>query len=373
MIPFQDLKRTHVEILPELLEAAERVIRSGRYINGREVNEFEEALARQTGVRYCVAVSTGLDALRLILLGYIELGQLKEGDEVIVPANTFIATFLAVTSCGLKAVAADVEEDSFCLDAERLPLTRRTRAIIVVHLYGNPCWSRRYEKLHEKGILIIEDNAQAIGALNAHPGLHGTRNTGSLGDAGAISFYPAKNVGALGDAGAVTTNDEDLARTVRQLANYGSLEKYHHDLCGYNCRMDELQAALLKVKLAETANIITERKRRADLYGSLIKNPEVRLPVTTADGSVQAWHQYVIRHPRRDMLRAYLLEKGIQTEIHYPVACHKQKCYEGRESIRIYEAPVKAELLAGEVLSLPIADVTDQEIHQIAETINRYS
>lgn len=373
MIAFQDLKTSNSELLPELIEAASRVIRSGRYINGEEVKEFEAAMARQCGVKYCIAVSTGLDALRLILLAYKQLGRLKDGDEVIVPANTFIATFLAVTASGLTAVAADVDEATFCLDPEALPLTDRTRAIIPVHLYGNPCWSPVFNELHRKGILIIEDNAQAVGAKSSVPGIHATNATGSLGDAAAISFYPAKNVGALGDAGAVTTNDAKLAETVRQLANYGAAKKYHTDLCGYNCRMDEIQAAMLKVKLRDAGKTTSLRNRKAGLYDRLITNPDVVKPRIADDDTLQAWHQYVVRHPRRDRLREYLLDNGVATEIHYPVACHRQKCYEDCESLKIYGTLENAERLAGEVLSLPIADVTDSEIEEIAKLINNFS
>lgn len=372
MIPFQDLKTTNAPLLPRLLEVAERVISSGRYVNGPEVAEFEKSLAGLTGSKYCVAVSTGLDALRLILLAYKQMGVLKDGDEVIVPANTFIATFLAVTGSGLTAVAADVDEKTFCLDAGRLPLTDRTRAVITVHLYGNPCWSPVFKQLHERGILIIEDNAQAIGAASATDGFHGLKNTGALGDAAAFSFYPAKNIGALGDAGAVTTDDGRLAAMIRQLANYGATEKYHNSVCGFNCRMDELQAALLRVKLPLTNKIIEERDRKARLYDRLITNPDVLKPEIAGDGSIQAWHQYVIRHRRRDELRNHLLEKGIATEIHYPVACHMQECYEGNASLVTYSTPETAERLAAEVLSLPIADVTEKEIESIAETINNF-
>lgn len=373
MIPFQDLKTSNSALMPELIEAAGRVIRSGWYINGPEIRELEDILSSEIGSKYCVAVSTGLDALRLIILGYKELGILKDGDEVIVPANTFIATFLAVTSCGLTAVAADVDETTFCLVPDKLPVTARTKAIISVHLYGNPCWSHIFHDLHEKGILIIEDNAQAIGASSSIKGFHNSRKTGNLGDAGAISFYPAKNIGALGDAGAVTTNDEALAKVVRQLANYGSSEKYHNTLCGFNCRMDELQAALLKVKLPHVGEIIEERHKKAILYDSLISNPEIIRPAIADDGAIQAWHQYVVRHPRRDELRKYLQENSIATEIHYPVACHKQECYIGNPILKTYGSLEIAERLAEEVLSLPIADVSDKEIEQIAKIINSFS
>ena len=350
------------------IEAATAVLRSGTYINGREVSRFERALANRCRRGFCVAVSTGLDALRLILLGYMELGRLRPGDEVIVPANTFIATFLAVTSCGLVAVAADVDERDFCLDFERLPLTDKTRAIIAVHLFGTPCWNREfYREAERRGILMIEDNAQAIGAEVSDGGW--SYPTGSLGDAAAISFYPAKNIGAFGDAGAVVTNDEQLEKKVRMLANYGSRQKYRHELLGFNCRMDELQAALLRVKLEKLEEVSARRRERAELYDRLIDNPEIIKPTIFSDRK-QVWHQYVIRHPERDTLRAFLLHNRIGTEIHYPVPCHLQECYRGSDAIRVPERPVVAERLANEILSLPIADVTDEEIEYIAYTIN---
>lgn len=371
-IPFQDLRLSNAELMETLAKASESVIRSGRYINGDAVRELETSLAAGCGARYCVAVSTGLDALRLILLAYMHLGKLHEGDEVIVPDNTFVATFLAVTSCNLTAVAADVNEEDYCLDFSRLPITPRTKAIIPVHLYGNPCWDKDiFSQLREKGILIIEDNAQAIGATANEEGFNGNSATGNLGDAAAISFYPAKNIGALGDAGAVLTSDEALARTVRMLANYGSREKYVHELKGYNCRMDELQAALLNVKLPMVSNIAAERGRRARLYDSLIRNPEVVKP-GIYDDRKQVWHQYVIRHPRRDELRQYLRQQGIATEIHYPVPCHLQPCYRDDKQVKIYGKPVNAVRYAAEILSLPIADITDEEIGIVSQAINEF-
>lgn len=374
MIPFQDLSLTNKPIFRDLEEAAIRVIRSGRYINGEEARAFEKSLAQLCGARYCVAVSSGLDALRLIFKAYMEMGRLREGDEVIVPANTFIATFLAVTECGLKGVAAEVDETTFCLDFKRLPLSGKTRAIVAVHLYGNPCWdSETLERLHRKGILVIEDNAQALGAVAACTGFNGIRTTGSLGDAAAISFYPAKNVGALGDAGAVVTSDPELAELVRALANYGAKEKYQHEFCGANCRMDELQAAFLRIKLPHTHVTAHERSRRARLYDRLITHPEVIKPEIMENEAVQVWHQYVVRHPRRDLLREWLRSNGVATEIHYPVACHNQKCYAGNPLLAVPEGGLPtAEKLASEVLSLPIADVSDDEIAEISKIINNF-
>lgn len=373
-IPFQDLLLTNADMMEAYVEAAARVIRSGRYINGPEVKAFEQEMCRLTGAAHCIAVSSGLDALRLILLGYKELGLLTDGDEVIVPANTFIATFLAVTSCGLTAVAAEVNEADFCLKLTHLPVSIRTRAILPVHLYGNPCWSKEvFSEFKKRGILVIEDAAQALGAAHSQEGFNGDRRAGNLGDAAAISFYPAKNVGAFGDAGAVLTSDSRLAEAVRKLANYGAEQKYVHELCGLNNRMDELQAAMLRLKLPKVAEVNADRLRKALLYDKAIKNPEVIKPRIATDGTLQAWHQYVVRHPRRDRLREYLLENGVATEIHYPVACHKQPCYQGNPLLKTYSPVPAAERLASEVLSLPIANVKDNEIERIAELINNFT
>lgn len=359
--------------MEQLVQAAEAVIRSGRYINGQYLGRFEAAMQQRLGAPFCIGVSTGLDALRLILQACIELGRLKPGDEVIIPANTFIATFLAVTHCGLTAVAADVEEDTFCLDYDRLPLSPATKAIIPVHLFGRVCLDEaEARKLREKGLIIIEDCAQAIGAKTP-AGISGENMmAGTLADAAAISFYPAKNVGALGDAGAVLTADPLLAKTVRQLANYGAEEKYRHTLCGFNCRMDELQAAMLLPKLEKLDEVGNRRRERASLYNSLISNPDIILPHEPDFPESHVWHQYVVRHPRRDALRRHLQSKGVGTEIHYPVPCHLQECYKGHPLLKTPSPLPVAERLAEEILSLPIADVSQSDIREIADIINSF-
>lgn len=352
--------------MEEYVAAAERVVRSGRYINGPETHALEHELTHVLGARYCVGVSTGLDALRLILRGWMELGMLRAGDEVVVPANTFIATFLAVTDCGLTAVAADVDETTACLDLSRLPLSPLTRVVVAVHLYGRPCLTPvESERLKSQGLLVLEDAAQAIGAVSDG------RKVGTLGDAAAVSFYPAKNIGAFGDAGAVATDSHQLAKTVRMMANYGSVEKYRHEICGLNCRLDELQAALLRVKLPTLEEVTSRRRETAALYDRLITNPEVTRP-GLSEGTV--WHQYVIRHQRRDNLREHLKANGIGTEIHYPIPCHLQRCYAGHPLLKLPPGglPV-AERLAREILSLPIADVTPGEAAEVARLINEFS
>ena len=371
-IPFQDLKTTNAPRMEQLVRSAEAVLRSGRYINGPRLEEFEGRMEHLFQADFCIGVSTGLDALRLILTACKTLGRLHDGDEVIVPANTFIATFLAVTGCGLTAVAADVVEATFCLDYDRLPVTPRTKAVIPVHLYGRVCLdAASARRLKEKGLIIIEDCAQAIGARAENPVLNRSVMAGGLADAAAISFYPAKNIGAFGDAGAVLTDDPELAAAVRRLANYGSDEKYIHKLCGFNCRLDELQAALLLVKLDDTISESVRRRERARLYNSLISDGELTLPAIPDYEESHVWHQYVVRHPQRDLLRRYLADNGIGTEIHYPVPCHLQPCYRNHPQLKIYEQPVVAERLAGEILSLPIANVSDEDIRFIADTINK--
>lgn len=370
-IPFQDLSQSRDVALADLEEAALRVIRSGRFLHGKETENFESELAAVCKTRYCVAVSTGLDAIRLMLRAYMEAGQLAAGDEVMFPANTFIASVLPITDLGLTAVPVDVSEATFNLDFEEVKrkLTPRTKAIVVVHLYGTPAWDAgimRY--LNDRGILILEDNAQAIGAEVSGGGLHSTTVTGGLGHCGAISFYPGKNIGALGDAGAVVTNDPEIARLVRMLANYGSEKKYYNMARGYNCRMDEIQAAMLRVKLRNLDKISERRGKIASLYDRLISNPAIVKPRIIPQYR-QVWHQYVISTPERDRLREYLKENGIGSEIHYPVAVHKQPCY--NEYFKGVEMPV-AEKMSGQVLSLPIANVTEKEAGHIAEVINRF-
>ena len=369
-IPFQDLAVTDKELRPEIEREVLSVIRSGRYLHGPQVKAFERELSDALEAKHSVGVSNGLDALRLILTAYVEMGRLKPGDEVIIPGNTFIATFLSAVHSGLRPVVAEPSELDFNIDFERLPLTEKTRAIIPVHLFGTPAWNREaMERLKERHILVIEDNAQALGAETEETGFNGSRKTGNLGDASAISFYPAKNIGAMGDAGAVVSNDGELIETVRKLANYGSEKKYHHELRGFNCRMDEIQAAILRVKLRHLDEETKRRQKRAHLYDELIDNPLIRKPLIKEKG-VQAWHQYVVRTPERDRLRKHLEENGIGTEIHYPVPAHLQPCF--RDGLKLEGAYHTTEKLATEILSLPISNVTEKEIEHIANIINRY-
>lgn len=358
------------ELTDRMVEAAGRVIRSGYFLHGPNTERFEKEIARVCDVRHCVAVSNGLDAIRLIFRAYMELGRLNPGDEVILPGNTFIASILPLHELGLIPVIIDPSESDFNLDLAEVErhVTDRTRAVMMVHLYGTPSWdSAAARRLHERGILLIEDNAQAIGAIAAEDGLNCSRHTGALGDAAAISFYPTKNLGALGDAGAVMTNDDELAKTVRVLANYGTDRRYHNLLRGYNCRIDEIQAAMMLEKIPELDEVARRRNATAQAYSETIDSQYVTAPAIF-DDRLQVWHQYVVRSPYRDQLKEYLLSQGVETDIHYLVPIHRQPCYEGTFANPL---PV-TEKLAEEVLSLPIVNTTPEEAREIAEIINRF-
>lgn len=366
MIKFLDLKEINNLYSEALKEAAERVIDSGWYINGVENERFEAKLSAFTGSPHVIGVANGLDALRLILRGYIETGFMKEGDEVIVPANTYIASILAITDNNLKPVLVEPSIDTYNLNTELIEqaVTPRTKAIMVVHLYGRTVWDCKLTDVaHKYGLKIIEDNAQAIGAS-----CNGIR-TGNLGDAAGFSFYPGKNLGALGDGGAVSTKDPALAKAVRALANYGSEQKYYNLYKGLNSRLDEIQAAFLSVKLdfAEAGN--EARRQIAQYYHAHISNPEIILSGQPADHAEHVYHLFVVRSQRRDDLQKYLNDAGIQTLIHYPVPPHKQDCY--REWNQL-DYPV-TEQLSREVISLPMSPVMSiEEAEKVVEAINSF-
>lgn len=371
-IRFLDLKTVNADIENELIAAASNVIRSGWYINGTNVQAFEQKLSQYCETKYAVGVSNGLDALRLILKAYIELGVLNYGDEVIVPANTYIATVLAISDNGLVPVFVEPDMATMNLDISLIEqnITEHTRAIMPVHLYGSPCWNKALNELADKyNLKIIEDNAQAIGAKAAFPGLNGTVTTGGLGHAAGNSFYPTKNLGALGDAGAVTTDDKELADTIRALANYGSDRRYHNVYCGLNCRMDEIQAAMLCVKLKY---IDTENHRRAviaDIYDKNIISQHVVKP-SIIGGSKQVWHQYVLQVENRDAFRKFLLEHGIETDVLYPTPPHLQPCYVKYKN-ELLSRTVK---LASSVVSIPVStNIGKEEALYISDIINQYS
>ncbi len=369
MIKFLDLQKINTQYSRELKNAAGEVIDSGWYLLGERVREFESYLASFLGVRNAIGVANGLDALRLIFRAYIELGVMKEGDEIIVPANTYIATILAITDNRLKPVLAEPDNQTCNLDLSGIGhlINDRTRGIMVVHLYGRACWSKDLEVIAQKhNLKVIEDNAQAIGAI-----LDG-RRTGSLGDAAGNSFYPGKNLGALGDSGAVTTNDDKLAEVVRSLANYGSRVKYLNEYRGLNSRMDEMQAAFLSVKLKYLDSENQRRREIAQFYTGNIKNPQIRLPFCPTSPEhdySNVWHLFVIRTELRDKLQQYLTDKGIQTLIHYPVPPHRQKAYREWNNLSF---PV-TEAIHREALSLPISQVmTSGEVQTVTEKLNSF-
>ena len=394
MIKFLDLQKINAQYADELKIAAAAVIDSGWYLLGERVKHFESNLAKYIGVKHAIGVANGLDALRLILKAYIEMGVMQEGDEVIVPANTYIATILAITDNRLKPVLVEPDINTYNLDSSLIEqhITHRTRAIIVVHLYGQVCWSEELESIAKKhNLKIIEDNAQAIGAVyrsnqqsaishqlsaisDQSSKIQNQHRTGSLGDAAGFSFYPGKNLGALGDSGAVTTNDDQLAEVVRALANYGSKQKYINEYQGLNSRLDEIQAAFLDIKLK---HIDAENDIRRDIayeYVRLITNPEIFLPVSSLEevkvkGTSHVYHLFVIRSKKRDNLQEYLTDNGIQTLIHYPIPPHFQKAYHSWKAI---ELPI-TEKIHNELLSLPISPVmTIEEVMLIANILNSF-
>lgn len=350
-VPFLDLRAVNARYADELKAAAARVIDAGWYVLGQELAAFEEEFAGYCGAAHAVGVGNGLDALSLILRGYRELGVLREGDEIIVPANTFIATFLAISQNHLVLVPVEPDPVTFNMDTASVEkaIGPRTRAIMAVHLYGQLADMAALQTLaHRYGLLLIEDAAQAHGAT-----VQGKR-AGAFGDAAAFSFFPTKNLGALGDGGAVVTSDTRLAERIRALRNYGSEVKYQHLYQGVNSRLDELQAALLRVKLGYLDEEIALRRAVARRYLQGIDNPLIVLPTVVSDEQ-HVWHLFVVRSPQRDALQAHLLRHGIHAQIHYPVPPHRQPAYATLGDACL---PV-SERLHAEVLSLPMGPALD--------------
>lgn len=368
MIKFYDIQKINQQYADELKQVAIEVIDSGWYLFGEKVKSFEKSLQTYLSASNVVTVGNGLDALRLILQGYIEQGQMQRGDEVIVPANTYIATILSIVGAGLSPVFVEPSIHTYNLDLDNLEskITKKTKAIIVVHLYGRVCWSSEIFPLAEKyGLKVIEDNAQSIGA--SWEGM----KTGTLGHASAFSFYPSKNLGALGDAGAVVTSDDQLATIIRKLANYGSTEKYVHDLKGSNSRLDELQAAFLDVKLKYLDSDNQKRRELAALYLEGISHPSVVLPriPNPLQNHEHVWHLFVIRTAKRDALKAHLLKNSIESLIHYPMPPYKQKALKEFSHLQF---PI-TDKIHQEILSLPLSQVNSpEEIHKISEVINKF-
>jgi dTDP-4-amino-4,6-dideoxygalactose transaminase len=370
MIKFLDLQKLNNSFEPQISDAVKRVLESGWYLLGNEVNSFENEYGHYIGSKHCIGVANGLDALRLILKAYIELGVMKEVDEIIVPANTYIASILAITDNRLVPVLVEPVLNTYNIDPYKIEekITSRTRGIMIVHLYGQNAMHPEILRLVQKYKLkLIEDNAQAHGCY------YGDKHTGSLGDASGHSFYPGKNLGALGDAGAITTDDDELADIVRTMANYGSKVKYQNLYKGLNSRLDEMQAAIILAKLPRLDDDNQRRRQVAEYYISNITNRSIILPATSDMQSTtgymgHVWHVFVIRTKKRDKLQQYLYENGIQTLIHYPIPPHKQDAYKewSKQNLPITEQ------IHREVLSLPISPIMDiEEISFIVERINR--
>ncbi|MBO9674989.1 MAG: DegT/DnrJ/EryC1/StrS family aminotransferase [Sphingobacteriaceae bacterium] len=366
MIKFLDLQSINNRHKDSLMDAFERVLDSGWYIMGAQLNKFEKNFAAYCGTKHAIGVANGLDALILILRAYKELGNFKDGDEVIVPANTYIASILAISANNLVPVLVEPNLQTFNIDPKLIEaaITEKTVAILPVHLYGQLCEMDEIISIAKKhNLKIIEDCAQAHGAMSL-----GGIKAGNFGDAAGFSFYPGKNLGALGDAGAITTNDAALAETISALLNYGSRVKYENIYKGVNSRLDELQASLLDVKLASLENETELRRKVANRYLTEINNPKIILPLVDFQES-HVWHLFVIRTENRTELQQYLTSQGIQTVIHYPIPPHKQKAYEELNHLSL---PI-SEKIHREVISLPISQVMlDEEVSRVIEVVNNY-
>ncbi|TLX27217.1 DegT/DnrJ/EryC1/StrS family aminotransferase [Chryseobacterium indologenes] len=366
MIKFLDLQKINMNHQQEIEEALLQTFRSGWYLLGEKVKKFEEQLSSYCNVPYAIGVANGLDALRLIFRAYIELGIMQEGDEILVPANTYIASILALTDNKLVPVLVEPDINTYNVDLAKLEekITPKTKAILLVHLYGSIVFSEDLQALSEKyNLKIVEDNAQAIGASWKD------RKSGGLGDAAGFSFYPGKNLGAIGDSGAITCKDKNLSDCIRALANYGSQVKYVNQYQGYNSRMDEIQAAVLSVKFNYLDIENSKRKEIANRYLSEITHPKISLPHHKLDEHSHVYHVFVIRSEKRDQLQQYLTDNGIQTLIHYPIPPHHQEAYSEWKDLQL---PI-TEKIHKEVLSIPISPVmTEEEVTKVIETLNAF-
>ena len=366
MIKFLELKKITALHGEEIKQAVNDVIESGWYLHSDANSRFESHFAQYIGTRHCIGVGNGLDSLTLILRAYKELGVIAEGDEIIVPANTYIATILAITDNNLKPVLVEPRLDTFQIDDSLIEkaISPRTRAIMIVHLYGRCAYTERIGELCRKyDLKLIEDNAQAHGCT------YNGKRTGSLGDAAGHSFYPGKNLGALGDAGGVTTDDDQLADTIRALANYGSRKRYVFDMAGRNSRMDEIQAAVLDVKLKYLDEENSRRRSNALYYIKNISNPYVCVP-SESYWRESVFHIFPLITSQRDRLQSYLKENGVQTDIHYPIPPHLQRAYSqwGRPSLPVTER------IHREELSLPVSQVlTEEECKEVTRLINNFA
>lgn len=363
MIKFLDLQKITQKYSSEIHEAVNRVVDSGWYLQGKENERFEADYARYIGTKQAIGCANGLDALIWIFRAYVEMGVMRPGDEVIVPANTYIASILAISENGLKPVLVEPNIETCQIDDAKIEaaITDRTKAILIVHLYGQCAYTDKIGELCRKyNLKLVEDNAQAHGCK------FNGRKTGSLGDAAGHSFYPGKNLGAFGDAGAVTTDDEALAKVVRAVANYGSTQKYVFKYIGRNSRLDEIQAAVLAVKLKHLDEDVALRKDVAKYYIEHITNPYIITPIIK-DWDAHVFHIFTIRTKKRDELQKYLTENGVQTIIHYPIPPHKQECYKEWNNLSF---PITEQIHAEE-LSLPMSPVmTEEEVKEVVRLLN---
>jgi dTDP-4-amino-4,6-dideoxygalactose transaminase len=371
-IKFLDLQKINNQHRQEIDGAIKKVLDSGWYLLGETVEQFESSFATYCNVKHCIGISNGLDALILILRAYVELGLLKEGDEVIVPANTYIASILAISSNKLIPVLVEPDILTYNINPNLIEekINTKTRAIVPVHLYGQCAEMGAINAIAKKyNLLVIEDAAQAHGAI------YESKRTGNLGDASGFSFYPGKNLGAFGDGGAVTTNNNELAEVIRALRNYGSHKKYYNLYKGFNNRLDELQAAVLNVKLKYLDEENKKRREIAQFYCENINNPKIVLPILHHPSSIiqhpsHVWHLFVIRTTEREKLQQYLTDNGVQTVIHYPVPPHKQPAYKEWNHMSF---PV-TEKIHNKVLSLPIGShLSNEDLQTIVEKINIYA
>ena len=360
-IPFSTMNYLHKELKDELYEKFDKIYKSGWFIQGKEVEKFEKNFAKYIGVNNCVGVGNGLDALKLSLMAI----GIKQGDEVLVPSNTYIATVLAISQVGAKPILVDPDIKTYNISKEEIEknITKKTKAIIVVHLYGQSANMDEIVDLAKKyNLYLIEDCAQAHGAL------YKGKKVGSFGDIGCFSFYPGKNIGALGDGGAIVTNNTEYAEKIRAIANYGSKEKYKHIYIGINSRLDELQAGFLNVKLKHIDKMINERQRIANLYLKGINNDKIILP-TVGTNRNHVWHIFAIRTKNRNKLKKYLEQNGILTVIHYPISIAMQKAY---ENYNLDNLPI-AKMISDEELSLPMYyGMSDDEINYVIDIVNKY-
>lgn len=366
MVPFLDLRSINARHRDRLVAAVTEVVDSGQYILGDKLKSFEQSFSGYCGAKHTIGTGNGLDALTLIIRAYKELGIFKEGDEILVPANTYIASILAITENRLKAILVEPDIQTYNLDENLLKakITNRTKGIMVVHLYGQVCYSEKLRAIADThGLKIIEDSAQAAGAI------HNGRKAGALGDANGMSLYPSKNLGALGDAGIITTSDDALADVARALRNYGSREKYHNQYKGINSRLDEMQAAILSVKLQFLDEENEERRRIARRYRKEITNKKIELPFVIHEES-HVWHLFVIRLKERAAFERHMTEQGIQTLIHYPIPPHKQPAYHewNGESYPITEE------IHNTIISLPLyPGMPEADIARVVDACNTFN